>query len=133
MGIIDKVVGPRSKRDKSLPYAYEARIDILAGQASEALLDHYFSSTICGLIEYLEGEDIAPGDVTLFGVYRGQQYEIATEPCLAEDGSWLSRPELCHSLEEHYARTLEECYRGHVEKGTCSYDDRDRDGVGPVW
>ena len=32
MGIVETVMGPRSKRDKGLPYTYEAWIDILGGR-----------------------------------------------------------------------------------------------------
>ena len=35
MGIVETVMGPRSKRDKGLPYTYEAWIDILGGKGSE--------------------------------------------------------------------------------------------------
>ena len=47
-----------------------------------------------------------------------------------DDQKWLPRPEICHSLETHYKETLEERYKGHVEKDTCLFEDRDRKGRG---
>ena len=32
MSILTKVLGPKSKRDKSLPYTYEARVTIIEGE-----------------------------------------------------------------------------------------------------
>ncbi len=133
MGIVETVMGPRSKRDKGLPYTYEAWVDILDGQGRVPVFDHYFSSTICGLIEYLDEKSLQPADVRLYGVYRGRKTRMSMELFMADDGDWVKRPKLCHVLEEHYAQTHDECYRGHVDRGTCAFVDRDRDGSGPVW
>jgi hypothetical protein len=124
---------PWSKRDRSLPCTYEAWVDILAGGGREPEWDHYFSDTLCGLIECLDEQGIGPAHVRLFGVYRKEQTPLDTGVLVDADGRWLARPDLCHALEVHYAVTREECYRGHVEKGTCAFADRDRDGDGPVW
>lgn len=126
-------VKPRSKRDRTLPYTYEGWVDILAGQGSEPVYDHYFSDTLCGLIEILDAEAVAPANVRLYGLYRGEKALLDVDLCLGPDGRWLKRPQLCHALEEHYGHTHQECYRGHVEKGRCAFEDRDRQGVGPVW
>lgn len=133
MGIVRKLLGPRSKYDQSLPYAYEARVDELSGSGKEPLFNHYFSDTICGLIEFLDENSIEPAAVQLFGIYRKVQIPLDTAPCTDDQGAWLPRPELCHSLEEHYRQTLVARYKGHVEKGPCSYEDRERKGIGPVW
>lgn len=133
MGIVESIIGPRSKRDKGLPYTYEAWVDILNGQGHEPVYDFFFSSTICGLIEYLDNKNFRPEDVRLYGVFRGRKIRLSVELFMTVDGSWLKRPELCHVLEEHFELTGDECYRGHVEKGPCSFDERDRDGLGPVW
>jgi hypothetical protein len=133
MGFVRKILGPQSKYDKSLPYAYEAWVDILSGRGTEPMYDHYFSDTICGLIEHLDELGVKPEAVQLFGVYRREQIPLEVEPCMSSDGAWLTRPEICFSLEEHYKNTLEERYKGHVEKGSCSYEDRDREGSGPHW
>ena len=133
MGIVETVMGPRSKRDKGLPYTYEAWVDILAGQGRVPVFDHYFSSTICGLIEYLDEKGLQPSDVRLYGVYRGRKTRLSMELFMVDDGDWVKRPALCRVLEEHYAQTHDECYRGHVDLGTCAFDDRDREGSGPVW
>ncbi|MEN8007980.1 MAG: hypothetical protein ABFS42_13255 [Candidatus Krumholzibacteriota bacterium] len=133
MGVIEAVMGPRSKRDLRLPYTYEAWVDILNGQGREPVYDHYFSSTICGLVTYLDSMGLSAGDVLLFGVYRGRQTRLSTELLTTEDGCWLKRPEICHVLEKYYEKTRDECYRGHVEEGPCSFDDRNREGSGPSW
>jgi len=133
MGIVRRILGPRSKYNKSLPYAYEARVDVLAGSSKEPMYNHYFSDTICGLIEYLDTNGIKPEEVQLFGVYRDAQIPLETEHCVSVDGIWLTRPELCHSLEEHYQKTLIERYKGHIGNDKCSFDDRNRDGIGPCW
>ena len=56
MSIIEKIIGPRSKYDKSLPYTYMARVPVIEGD--EELFSHYFADTICGLIEYLDKNQI---------------------------------------------------------------------------
>jgi hypothetical protein len=126
-------VRPRSKRDPSLPYTYEAWVDILEGRGREPIYDHYFSDTLCGLIECLEDNEVEPGNVRLVGLFQGEQIKLDTALCTDDDGNWLKRPELCRMLEEHYEHTHEECYKGHVEEGPCEFEDRDREGVGPLW
>ena len=133
MGIVESVMGPRSKRDTSLPYTYEAWVDILGGLGRAPIYDHYFSSTICGLIEYLDEFGLQPDEVRLYGIFRGRKNLLSNELLVNEEGCWLKRPELCHVLENHYEITHAECYRGHVEKGPCSFEDRERGGLGPTW
>ena len=115
----------------SLPYTYEARVDMLAGRGSAPFYEHYFSDTICGLVEYLSDNGIRPAEVRLYGVYRKRQIPLEVELCVDRKGTWLTRPNLCHALEEHYRKTMDSRYLGHVAHGTCSYDDRDRRGLGP--
>lgn len=124
---------PRSKSDRTLPYTYEGWVDILAGQGTEPVYDHYFSDTLCGLIEALDEEGIDYLNVRLFGLFRGQQAELDKSLCTDLRGHWLKRPQLCRVLEEHYEHSHEECYKGHVEKGHCLFEDRDRQGFGPLW
>ena len=129
MSLRGKLFGPRSKYDRSLPYTYVARVAAIEGD--DELHNDYFSDTICGLIEYLDENDIAPEDVRLFGKYMDHELPLETKYCLDEDGHWLKRPGICHSLEEHYRESLEVQFKGHVEEGACSYEDRDREGGGP--
>jgi hypothetical protein len=129
MSIARKILGPESKYDQSIPYTYKARITPIEGD--EDIFDDCFSDTICGLIEYLETNAIPPDSVRLFGVYRGEELPLDIRYCLSPDGAWLERPDICHALEQHFLTTLEEQYRGHVEHGACSYEDRDRKGSGP--
>ncbi|MBC8426118.1 hypothetical protein H8E07_18550, partial [bacterium] len=70
MGVLSKWAGPKSKRDRTLPYTYEARVDALGGQGSEPGPESHFADTICGVIDYLGGNDIPPARVELFVVYR---------------------------------------------------------------
>jgi hypothetical protein len=133
MGIVETVLGPRSKRDGGLPYTYEAWVDILDGRGREPVYDHFFSATICGLVEHLDNLGLRPEEVRLYGVYRGRETRLKRELLTAAEGSWLKPPELCHELEEYFERTGDEYYRGHVEKASCAFEDRDRAGSGPVW
>jgi hypothetical protein len=122
-----------STRNRTLPYTYEARVDILDGHGKEPVHDHYFSDTLCGLIEYLAEQGFAPARVELYGDYRGKQIRLDNTLVANEQGEWLQRPELCRALETHYRHSHDECYKGHVERGQCSFADRDRAGSGPVW
>ena len=128
MSFINKVVGPLSKYDSSLPYTYMAKVSAIEG--IEELYNYYFADTICGLINYLDNHDIEPDDIELFGLYLKKERPLEIEHCLTSDRQWLDRPEICRSLESHYKNTLEEHYKGHVEKESCSFEDRDRKGRG---
>ena len=129
MSIAGKLFGPRSKYDRSLPYTYVARVPAIEGD--DSLHNDYFADTICGLIEYLDENDIAPEDVEIFGLYMERELPLDKQYCLDEEGRWLKRPNICHSLEQHYKDSLELQFKGHVEDGDCSYDDRERAGSGP--
>ena len=128
MGVVRKILGPKSKYNKSIPYTYFAKVPIV-----ESDNDHvhcYFSDTICGLIEYLEENNIRPEEVELFGCYLKKEIPIDKKYCLTEDGKWLKRPDLCNSLETHYKQTMEEQYKGHIALGDCSFDDREHKVAG---
>lgn len=126
MNIIRKFIGPESKYDKSIPYTYEARIDPLDGMSDDSTLEYYFSDTLCGLVEFLDKNDVRADEVKLFGIYQDQEVEIDTKPLLSKKNIWLKRPLLCRSLEDHYSKTMELHYKGHKEKDPCSFEDRDR-------
>lgn len=131
MGILNPSPTPQSKRDKTIPYSYEARVDLLHGEGLAPVPQSYFADTICGLVETLIEQGYAPGEVKLYGLYHRRQRELEVERCVGSDGDWLVPPELCHELEEYYRDTLDSRYRGHVENGSCMYEDRDRRGHGP--
>lgn len=122
---------PPSKRDRTIPYTYEAQVDRLRGAGSEPLVGSYFADTLCGLVELLAGEGIAPSQARLFAVYRRELTPLDAGRCLGEDGAWLRPPRLCRALEQHFLATGDERYRGHVEDGCCAYEDRDTTGHGP--
>ena len=123
---VRNIIGPLSKYDKSLPYTYSAEVRAIEGD--DELLSHYFADTICGLVEYLDNHNIAPSNVELFGLYLENEIPLEKERVISPNGEWLSRPDICRALEEHYKKTLDERYKGHIDKGECSFEDRDREG-----
>jgi len=119
MGLIRKILGPKSKYAKDLPYAYEARVSLTAdGEVTTT----YLSDTICGLVEYLKGECVDPKTVEILEVRL--EHDVVLEPklYLGRGGEWLTRPELCRSFEEHYP--------GHIRPDDCSFSDRDKSIAG---
>ena len=70
MKLFRKLLGPKSKYDKNLPYAYEARIDVLYWKGADLMYTYELSDTICGLIEYLDTNNINPEEVEVFGIYK---------------------------------------------------------------
>jgi hypothetical protein len=128
MNMKETLFGPRSKQDASIPYTYIARVQVVAGSEMH---DDYFAETICGLIEHLDANNIEPDEVSIFGLFRDHEIELDIQRCINNEGKWLGRPDICHSLEQHYKETLETQYKGHAEVGECAYEDRDRKGSGP--
>ena len=120
MSWLTKLIGPRSKHDNSLPYTYEAKVPVAEGVD---LYNFYMSDTICGLIKYLEKNEIQPDSVEIYEIYQNKEKVIQQDFYTSEDGDWLHIPELCRSFKEHY--------KGHIFQGTCSFKDRDRIGIGP--
>jgi hypothetical protein len=104
---------------------------IMEIEGDEEVSSHYFADTICGLIDYLVENEIKPEQVELFGVYLKKEIPLEKKYCTTPAGKWLHRPDICKSLEEHYKKTLEDRYKGHIEKDACSFEDRDRHGSGP--
>jgi len=129
MSLIRKVLGPRSKYDKSLPYTYIAKVPIIEG--NEELFNHYFADTICGLVEYLDEKDIEPEEVQFFSLYQRRETKLENEIFIDQDGKWYQVPFLCSVLEDYYEKTKDERYKGHVEKHDCSFEDRETQGEGP--
>lgn len=128
MGIVRKWLGPASKYDKSIPYIYEARVDMLSGASAEPIFEHYFSDTICGLVNYLQENGIKPSEVALFGVFRDQEIPISVDGCTDGEDGWLERWDICKSLETQYESTHDRRFKGHVSGRPCAYVDRDRSG-----
>lgn len=120
MSLLEKVLGPKSKYDKSLPYTYEARIRMFE-ESDE--YKSYFSDTICGLIEHLERQGIAPPGVEIFEVYEEQISPVDARLFTTPDQQWLFKPDICRTFEQHYP--------GHIHAATCSFKDRSRGGSGP--
>jgi len=122
MGIIRKVLKASSKYNKTLPYTYIAKLFVIEGD--EDLCHYYYSDTICSLIEHLEKEEISPEQVHIFGLYNETEIELDKNIFLSEENEWLLRPYLCRALEDHYQTTRDELYKGHIENGECSFEDR---------
>ena len=128
MSMLTKLFGQQSQQDESLPYTYEAKVPIMEGVD---IYNYYVSDTICGLIEYLEKNEIKSKGVEIYEVFHGEVYDlfqnkenvIQQDLYTTKDGDWLHKPELCLSFKEHY--------EGHIQEGTCSFKDRDRKGIGP--
>ncbi|MDE2309649.1 MAG: hypothetical protein KGL01_02335 [Betaproteobacteria bacterium] len=120
MGLFEKILGPKSKYDQSLPYTYEARMRILEGSEE---YNSYFADTICGLVEYLHQNDIRPDEVQIIEIYEKQESQIDMKLFTTPDQQWLFKPDICRSFEEHY--------KGHIQDNTCSFKDRDGKGSGP--
>jgi hypothetical protein len=107
-----------------------ARVESFSGD--DDFFSHYFADTICGLIEYLDEARIKPDEVQLFGLYRQTEIELETDLCVDAAGHWLKKPKICRAIEKRYQKTLEKRYKGHMEKSECSFEDRNRDGIGPI-
>lgn len=117
---LDKILGPHSKYDDTLPYTYEARVAVVEW---EDAYNSYYSDTICGLIDYLRERNIRPDQVDLYEIYQDHESLLETQYCLDHHDLWLGRPRLCRSLQGHY--------KGHITKGHCSFEDRTRAVSGP--
>lgn len=120
MNLIDKILGPKSKYDPSLPYTYEARVRMFAeGEEFKS----WFSDTICGLIEHLHRNRIRPDEAVLLEIYLDRESPIDAGLFATPDGEWLFKPEICRAFEEHY--------KGHIHDADCSFKDRGRGTTGP--
>lgn len=120
MSVLKKLIGPRSKYDKSLPYTYEARLPIIEGEEE---CNSYISDTICGLTEYLEKNAIDPEEVKIYEIFQNEEKVIHQDLYTNKAGGWLKKPEMCRSFREHY--------EGHIYENGCSFEDRDCKGTGP--
>ena len=120
MNLVREVLGPRSKYDKSLPYTYEARIPIFEGSEE---FNSYVADTICGLVDYLDSNEITPDEVQIFEIYQERETPIEVALFATVDNQWRLRPELCESFKTHYP--------GHIEGGHCTFEDRDGKCEGP--
>jgi hypothetical protein len=120
MSLLTKLFDQKLQHDKSLPCTYEARVPIMEGVD---IYNYYMSDTICGLIEYLENDKIEPNGVEIYELFQNEEKLIQHDLFTAKEGDWLHIPELCQSLKEHY--------KGHIFEDRCSFEDRDRSGIGP--
>lgn len=129
MGIWRKITGPRSKYDKQLPYTYRAEVREIPGD--DEITSDYFADTLCGLLDHLRDNEIEPESARIYGIYRKKEVLLDTSHCVADNGQWLDRPEICQAMEKKYHETMNEIFRGHVADDNCDFEDRDRKGMGP--
>lgn len=129
MDILHKIIGPKSKYNKTIPYTYMARVEIIPD--NKDVYNYYYADTICGLLQYLDDKNITPEQCEIFGVYLKREIPLDIKYCTDENGQWLKKPFICSALEQHFKDTLEEIYKGHVVSGLCAFDDRDTQGSGP--
>lgn len=120
MSLFEKILGPKSKYDKSIPYTYEARVRIIAGSDE---FNSYFSDTICGLVEYLHHYNIKPDEVQIIEIYQERELPVDAKLFATHDHRWLFKPAICRLFEEHY--------QGHIKENNCAFNDRDGIGSGP--
>lgn len=120
MNVFAQILGPKSKYDSSLPYTYEARIPIFAG---EEQYNSYFSDTICGLVEYLHQHAIAPAEVKIIEIYQNRETALDPQLFTSAEQQWLFKPHICRSFAAHY--------EGHIQESSCSFNDRNCQGSGP--
>jgi len=119
MGMLEKIIGAKSKYDQSLPYTYEARVRMFEEGED---YNSCFSDTICGLVEYLHRNRIQPDKVRIFEVYQAQEFPIDALLFTTPDRQWLFKPDICRAFAAHY--------KGHIRDNTCSFKDRRRQGIG---
>ncbi|MES0327505.1 MAG: hypothetical protein ABUK13_04855 [Gammaproteobacteria bacterium] len=118
MSLLSKIIGPKSKYKKDIPYTYEARVRIVDEKYNSFLAD-----TICALVAHLTEHKIKPDEVELYEIFRDEEKKLNTEYCISEKGEWLSRKELCVAFTEHYS--------GHIYESGCTFEDREKDIMGP--
>jgi hypothetical protein len=114
MNLVRKILGPKSKYEKDLPYAYEARVSLTGDSEVTAT---YLADTICGLVEYLQAEAVDPATVEILEVHQGRDVVLDRKLYLERGSEWLTRPALCKSFETHYP--------GHIRVDDCTFGDRD--------
>jgi hypothetical protein len=115
MGLIRKVLGPKSKYEKGIPNAYEARISLAGG---DEVTTTYLSDTICGLVEHLQAEGVDPATVEILERDPEQDVLLPRAIYTGCRGEWLARPALCRSFEARYP--------GHIAADGCTFSDRDK-------
>jgi hypothetical protein len=120
MSLLEKILGPKSKYDKTIPYTYEARICAVEGSNE---YNSYFSDTICGLVEYLHQNGIKPDEVQIAEVFQEKELQLDRKRYASSDNQWLFKPDLCRSFAGHY--------KGHIHEHSCTFNDRDSAGDGP--
>jgi hypothetical protein len=114
MGMMRRILGPKSKSVKELPHTYEARVRVCG---DTDITNTFMADTICGLVGHLQGDGIEPSGVEIREVYQKGDQLSDKALYIAEDGGWLARPAPCRSFAEYYP--------GHIDDGDCTFSDRD--------
>lgn len=120
MNPVRRWLGPKSTYDPTIPCLYEARQPV--AELPE-LFHSYQADTVCALVERLDQEGVSPAEVTLWEVYQEREAVIPSHLYATPDHRWLTQQELCLAFEAEYP--------GHIARGTCSFHDREKVGIGP--
>lgn len=120
MGIIREVIGPKSKYEKTIPYTYEAKIEIIEGGGE---YKSYLADKICVLVEFMEKNNIDPKEVVINEIFNEEEKELEVKYCVSSEGKWLNRSGLCKSFKNHYP--------SHIDETGCTFEDRDWKVSGP--
>lgn len=113
MRIFNTILGPPSKYDNNIPYAYEARYCFIDGLDE---YNSYFADTICSLISYLKTIGFNPGAIEFYEVYKDRDVQIPPQLYSSDGDNWLFGNELCQSFRR--------IYPNHIGNEDCEFSDR---------
>jgi len=87
--------------NNTYPYTYQAIVNIL-DEADDSMQVSYFADTICGLVAFLKKRHEDPSRTKILEIYQGEETPVPGRCYLRDDGSWLSRQELCYPMSSRY-------------------------------
>ncbi len=121
MNFLTKMFG--SKYNKTVPYTYQAVIQVVEDDDDDSIRIAYFADRICSLTNFLKKQQIVPDTVTIFETYDGKETVVPKELYMTEDSKWLPKTELCHPMTSRYGEPKDE--------HTCQFRDRTNRVAGP--
>lgn len=112
MSVFERLFG--SKYDKNLPYAYQAKKQVVEGY--DDITHDWFSDSLCALCNHLRKLGEEPKSIVIYECFRGCDKELAKEAYACSDGKWLEKRNLC----------MAHCRFGTVKSSSnCGFLDRD--------
>ena len=94
MSLKRKFLGPKSKYDKSLPYTYMAKAQIM--KVIQIWFQHILQILFVDLLNIWMQRKITPNEAELFGIYRKDEIKLDKKILIDNKGNWLLRPEICN-------------------------------------